>query len=74
MIIKLLNIFGYAILISLCCVALFIFVMAMSYDGTLIIDVNRYNEGVIEIIILIIGLIFSLYLTAKYFKGDVNHD
>lgn len=46
----------------------------MSYDGTLIIDVNRYNEGVLEIILIIIGLIFSLYLTAKYFKGDVNHD
>jgi fumarate reductase subunit C len=70
--IKLLNIIGYAILISMFCVALFVFVIAMSFDGTLLIDVNQYNEGIIEIIIIIIGLIFALYLTVKYFKGEIR--
>jgi fumarate reductase subunit C len=71
---KFIKMIGYAIIISMFCVSLFVFITAMSYDGTLMIDVNHYNEGIVEIVILIIGLIFSLYLTLKYFKGEIKND
>lgn len=59
------KIFGWVIILASSITFFIIFMSAFFNNGILVINVNKYGEGIYEFVSLIIGLPIGIYLIYK---------